>query len=260
MILAFDIGNSNVVFGVMRASDGEVLSTFRLQADPLKTTDEYATLLFSLMQLGKIDLASVRAVVISSVVPPLTFTFTRVVSKYFNMEPIVLNTDSDHGLDIKLDNPRALGTDRLMTAVAAYYSYHTNCITVDYGTATTIEAITERGEFLGGIIFPGIKLSAEALHLRTAQLPQVELMRPDKAIGTNTIESIQSGLFYGYVDLVDGLVERFIKERFQGKPLQMLATGGLGSAFARESRHHMRYEPNLILHGLYIMYQRTQSS
>jgi type III pantothenate kinase len=254
MILAFDIGNTNVVVGLMR--DGEVLATFRLRTDPLKTTDEYAINLLALVEHNKINMADVHDVLISSVVPQLTFTFTRIVSKYFHMEPVLVNTESDHGLTIKLDIPKSLGTDRLMTAVAAYNKYHTNCITVDYGTATTLEAITERGEFLGGVIFPGIKLSAESLHSGTAQLPQVELMRPAKAIGTNTIESIQSGLFYGYVDMVDGLIDRFIKEQFQNKPVRILATGGLGGSLSHESRHSMLYEPNLILQGLYVIHTR----
>ncbi len=256
MIFVFDIGNTNVVFGVMK--EGKVLYQFRFQSETHKTTDEYAISLLYLLEHYQINLNSLEAVMVSSVVPQLTFTFVRLIRKYLNKDAVVVTTASDHGLVIKLDEPGTLGADRLMSALAAHTMFKKNCITVDFGTATTLEALTEAGEFLGGVIFPGVKLSAQVLHTRTAQLPEVDLATPARVVGQSTVESIQSGLYYGYLELVDGLIDRILKERFTGRDVMVLATGGMGSGFAAASRHKMRYEPSLVPYGLYYMYKRLK--
>lgn len=257
MILVFDIGNTNIVFGVMK--DGKVLHEFRFRSDPLKTADEYGGAILSVLEYHKIDLKTLDGVIISSVVPFLTGTISQMVKKYCDKEPVIINAKSDHGLNIQIDAPETLGADLLVSAVAAYHMYHSDCIVVDYGTATTIAAQTAAGDFLGGVIFPGVKLSAQALHSNTAQLPQVEIVPPVHVIGTNTEESIRSGLYYGYVDLVDGLIERMKKERFQDKKVKVLATGGLGRTLSAGSKHEIIYEPDLILYGLYFLYERLKN-
>ncbi|MDR2884775.1 MAG: type III pantothenate kinase [Deferribacteraceae bacterium] len=254
MIFVFDIGNTNIVFGVMEK--GELKWQFRLQSDNEKTTDEYAISLLYLTEHYKIKLSDIKAAMVSSVVPQLTYVFTRLIRKYLHIEPTVVNTTCDHGIKIMLDNPSSLGSDRLMGAVAAYTIHRKNCITVDFGTATTIEVLTKAGEFMGGIIFPGVKLSANALHAKTAQLPEVDIAKPRQVVGKNTVECIQSGLYYGYVEMVDGLIDRIKREQFPNEEVMIISTGGLGTLFAAESRHAIYYEPTLIPKGLYIMYQR----
>ncbi|MDR0453758.1 MAG: type III pantothenate kinase [Deferribacteraceae bacterium] len=254
MIFVFDIGNTNVLFGVME--EGKVLYQFRFQSETQKTTDEYAISLLYLLKHHEINLNKLKEVMVSSVVPQLTFTFVRLIRKYFHKDAFVVTTASSHGLDIKLDDPGTLGSDRLMSAFAAHTMFKKNCITVSFGTATTIEALTVAGEFLGGVIFPGVKLSAHGLHSRTAQLPEVNLAKPENVVGRNTVECIQSGLYYGYLELMDGLIDRIIREQFQSMEVIILATGGMGAGFASGSRHSIRYEPSLVLYGLYFMYER----
>ena len=258
MIFVFDIGNTNVIFGAIE--EGTVSHQLRFQSETQKTTDEYAISLLYLLGHHRIKLDKLEAVMISSVVPQLTFTFERLARKYLNKNAVVVTTESNHGLKIMLDEPSTLGSDRLMSALAAHTIFKKNCITVDFGTATTIEALTDEGEFLGGVIFPGVKLSAQVLHTRTAQLPEVNLTKPETVVGRNTVESIQSGLYYGYLELVDGLIDRIVRERFQGKEVIMLATGGMGAEFAAGSSYNMRYEPSLVSYGLYFMYERLKNS
>lgn len=260
MVLVFDIGNTDIVFGLME--EGVVQQQFRFAADKQKSTDEYAISLLYLLDHSNVKKADIEAVMISSVVPPLTYTISRLITKYLGVEPVVVDAHSDHGLNICIDVPSTLGSDRLMSAVAAYTLYRTNCITVDHGTATTLEIITSKGDFLGGVIFPGVKLSANALHMKTAQLPQVELLKPESVVGKNTISSIQSGLYYGYVEMVDGIIDRIIEEVFGGSKdnLNIILTGGMGSSFLPSSRHHMKYEPSLIMYGLYFVYERLKIS
>ncbi len=256
MILAFDIGNTNTTVCVMKQR--EVLSEFRLRTDHLKTADEYGMLVLDLLKHNNIDLQALNAAMISSVVPALTPLFRRVAEQYINIPPIVVDTDSDHRLDIRLANPSELGSDRLMAALAANTMYPgNNCIVVDFGTAITVEVITKKGEYNGGIIFPGINLAATALHTATAKLPAVGFMRPDKVVGDGTVKSIQSGLFYGYVSLVDGLLDRVIEEQFSGDDnIVILSTGGLGQVISAEAGHNLEYVPNLVPYGLYLMYER----
>ncbi|GAB7140118.1 type III pantothenate kinase [Deferribacterales bacterium RsTz2092] len=254
MVLVVDVGNTNIVVGVM--DDGHVLHQFRFLSDIQKTTDEYALSILSILERHRITTADIECVLVSSVVPPLTYTISRMVSRYFGQDAIVVNGTSDHGLTLLVTQPNALGTDRLMAAVAARKMHKTNCIIIDYGTATTIDALTDKGEFLGGIIFPGVQLSAQALHINTAQLPQVELSSTSNLIGRNTIEAIQSGLYYGYIELVDGLIDRIKREYFADKSVMVMSTGGLGNLLSQASRHNMLYDASLILYGLHFTYLR----
>jgi type III pantothenate kinase len=255
MILAFDVGNSNINFCFME--DRAVRQQFRLNSDINKTPDEYAAAIFSLIGFSKVRLQDIDAVLISSVVPSLTSVIGRIAEEYFGVQPVTVNVDSDHGLNVKIDNPYELGIDRLMAAVAAHNLFKQNCVIVNFGTATTFDAATENGDYLGGVIFPGVRLSALALHTGTALLPQVDIQKPRSVVGTNTVKCIQSGLFYGFLELADGLIGRIKEEKFSGENTVILSTGGMGRDISAASRHNPQYLPNLIPLGLYIMYERV---
>jgi type III pantothenate kinase len=255
MILAFDIGNSNINLCFMKAR--AVLQQFRLNTDIKKTPDEYAASIFSLINLRKLKLDEVEAVLISSVVPPLTAVMDSISREHFGIAPIIVNADHNHGLNMKIDNPYELGIDRLMGALAAHNQFKQNCIIVNFGTATVFDLVSKSGDFLGGVIFPGIRLSALALHSNTALLPQVNLEKPPYAVGVSTVKCIQSGLFYGFLELTDGLIDRIKEEGFLGGDTVIISTGGLGRDISAASRHPLQYQPNLIPLGLYIMYERV---
>ncbi|MDR2104896.1 MAG: type III pantothenate kinase [Deferribacteraceae bacterium] len=255
MILAFDIGNSNINLCFMK--ERTVIQQFRLNTDLQKTPDEYAVSIFSLIKLKNLDIGGIDAVLISSVVPPLTAVIDSLAQEHFGITPIIATVEHNHGLKLKVDNPYEVGIDRLMASLAAYSQFKQECIIVNFGTATVFDLVSKDGGFLGGVIFPGIRLSALALHSGTAQLPQVELTRPQLAVGTNTITCIQSGLFYGFLELTDGLIDRLKKESFpNGAPI-LISTGGLGRQLSAASRHQLAYQPNLIPLGLYILYERV---
>jgi type III pantothenate kinase len=191
------------------------------------------------------------------VVPPLSYLFEKLVRRYFEKEPIIVDATLPHGIEIMIDTPSELGSDRLMGALAAHTLFKGNCITVDFGTATTLEVITEEGSFLGGVIFPGIRLSADSLHSGTAKLPRIDFRKPKSVLGKNTVASMQSGLYYGYIELVDGLIDRLVKESFRSGGVKLLSTGGMGRELSLASRHKLHYEPNLVSIGLYIMYEKV---
>jgi len=257
MIFAVDIGNTNVVIGLF--DKGKVHSNFRFQSSTLRTTDEYASTIMRLLENEKIKTSDINGVIIASVVPRLIYTFTKLSRKYLKVEPIVIAPGIKTGLSIKMENPKEVGADRIVNAVAAKTMAGYPAVVVDFGTATTFDVINRDGDYIGGVICPGIKLSSQILHSNTAKLPEVEIEKVDTVIGKNTIHSIQSGIYYGYLSMLDGILERIFEEEFGGEKVNVISTGGLGSVFTGESQYIERYEPNLTLEGLRIIYEKNQA-
>ena len=254
MLLAIDIGNTNVVAGIFDGST--LLNHWRLATDPKTTADEYGVLCLSLMvRDGRVP-EHITGAIISSVVPALTETFESMVETSFGCTPITVSPNMDTGLTLKYLNPKEIGSDRIVNAVAAYEKFHRDLIIVDFGTATTFCAINRAGEYLGGVIAPGLGISAEALFSRAAKLSKVELTRPKTVIGTDTAGSIQSGLIFGYAGLVDTLIQRMDGE--MGRTSYVIATGGLAPVIAPEARSIQHIEPFLTLYGLELLYRRAR--
>ncbi|WP_026487070.1 type III pantothenate kinase [Caldanaerobius polysaccharolyticus] len=255
MLLAFDIGNTNIVFGVYQGK--KLLHFWRISTDRGKTSDEFGILIKSLFADRGLSLEDVDAVIVSSVVPPIMHTFEATVIKYMHKRPMIVGPGIKTGLNIRYYNPREVGADRIVNAVAAYELYGGPVIIVDFGTATTFCAVTERCEYLGGAIAPGILISAEALFQRAAKLPRVELVKPDSIIGRSTVEAMQAGIVYGYVGLVDSIVERMKKELSKDKEPFVVATGGLARMVAEESKTINEVNNLLTLEGLRMIYERN---
>lgn len=257
MIFAVDIGNTNVVIGIF--DKGEIRSNFRVQSDTMRTTDEYASTLMRLMESEGIKASDLSGVIIASVVPRLIYTFSKLARKYLDIEPIIIAPGVKTGISIKMENPKEVGADRIVNAVAAKHMSGYPAIVVDFGTATTFDVIDKDGDYIGGIICPGIKLSSQILHSNTAKLPEVEIEKVETIVGKNTIHSIQSGIYYGYLAMMDGILERIIAEEFEGEDVKVISTGGLGSVFTGESAYIQSYEPNLTLEGLKLIYEKNIS-
>lgn len=249
LLLAFDIGNTNIVVGCFKK--GEIIAVFRLKSDPEKTVDEYAASLLSLFesQLGR-DYKFTRAI-ISSVVPPLTPLIVGLVRDRIGLEPLVIGPGVKTGLDIKLPEPKSVGSDRIVNALAARELFGTPALVVDFGTATSFDYVGLDGAYYGGIIAPGVYTSVNALVSKTAKLPRIELKWPESVVGNGTETAMQSGTVIGFTCLVDGLIEKVIEEK--GELSHIIATGGLGKIFAEHSKKITTYEPNLILKGLYLI-------
>jgi type III pantothenate kinase len=253
MLLVVDVGNTNVVLGVY---EGQALKAhWRLATDAKTTADEYGILFTNLLASAGIGPARISGAIMSSVVPTLTATFEAMIEQYFGQRPLIVTCDTDTGLMIRYANPKEIGSDRLVNAAAAYHKYRRDLIIVDFGTATTFCAVTKEAEYLGGVIAPGLGISAEALFARAAKLSKVELTRPKTVIGTDTGSSIQSGLLFGYAGLVDTLVRRIEQEL--GRSTYVIGTGGLSSVIARETTSIQVIEPLLTLEGLALLYGRA---
>lgn len=255
MILVFDVGNTNIVLGVYE--DDNLLNSWRVSTDRNKTSDEYGIIIDRLFEYNKLNVKDVKAIIISSVVPTLMYSLQAMSIKYFNIEPLIIGPGIKTGMNIKLPNPKEVGADRIVNAVSAFNKYGGPLIVVDFGTATTLCAIASNGEYLGGVICPGIKIASDALVDRTAKLPKVELKKPDTVIGKNTISSMQSGIVYGYVGIVDYLVER-MKEELGEEVLEVIATGGLSTLIAPESKTITKIDKLLTLEGLKLIYEMNK--
>ncbi len=257
MILVIDVGNTNIVLGIYK--EKKLVNFWRVKTDAEKTSDEYGMIISQLFAIQDYKFSDIEAVVISSVVPPIMYTLDHMARKYFNRDPLIVGPGIKTGLNIKLDNPKEVGADRIVNAVAAYEMYGGPLIIVDFGTATTYCAVSRNGEYLGGAISPGIRISMDALFERTAKLPRVELIKPINVICKNTINSIQSGVIYGYIGQVDYIVRRMKKEL--GEPdAKVVATGGLSKLIASESETIDTVNGLLTLEGLRIIYERNRES
>lgn len=253
MLLVVDVGNTNISFGVF---DGTNLREHvRCESARSRTADEYAVLVRQMLALRGLDPAQIDSAIIASVVPPLTDTTVEVVRRGFGREPLVVGPGIKTGMAILYENPREVGADRIVNAVAAYEWAKGGVIVVDFGTATTFDCVTPKGEYLGGVITPGVQISAEALFSRAARLSRVEIALPPKVVGRNPVHSMQSGIVYGYAGLVDGLCTRLIKEL--DYPCRVIATGGLARLIAPQTTSIEETDDNLTLTGLRLLYERN---
>lgn len=260
MLLAFDVGNSNTVLGVFK--DGELLMNWRIETDQNKSADEYGMLISQLFDYEGLSMKSVKDVIISSVVPSMLFTIQHMTQRYFNKRAIVVESGVKTGLIVKYDNPKQVGADRIVNAVAAYQKYGGPIIVIDFGTATTFCAITEKAEYLGGTISPGLKIASEALFQKTAMLPKVELEEPGHTICKNTIQSMQSGLIYGHMGMVEFMVKKMKKEleeiSEEGSKVKVVATGGLATMIDNGVDCIDCVDKLLTLEGLEIIYRKNR--
>ena len=253
MLLAVDVGNTHTVLGLYE--DATLVHDFRIETSKGRTMDEYHVLLLNLLQVAEVPRATVRASILASVVPTLNDTLIEAVDRAFDHEILVVGPGIKTGMPILYENPREVGADRIVNAVAAYERVQGQVIVVDFGTATTFDCISAKGEYLGGAIAPGMHISAHALFSRAAKLPRAEITRPPKAVGRNTIHSMQSGIVFGYVGLVDGLVHRLWAE--MGGECTVIATGGLARLIEPESETIDDVDEYLTLEGLRLLYERN---
>jgi type III pantothenate kinase len=255
MLLAIDVGNTNIVYGLIDGT--KLVHQFRVETNRNRTSDEYAVIVRQLLSMHDIEPKKVTAAIIASVVPALTEPMNALVRRAFGLEALVVGPGIKTGMSILYENPREVGADRIVNAVAAYERFKNGLIVVDFGTATTFDCVTPKGEYMGGVIAPGIQISADALFARAAKLPRVEITKPPKVVGRNTQHSMQSGIVYGYVGLVDGLVERLYDE-MGFSPCDIIATGGLARLIAPLSRTIKEVDDELTITGLRILYERNQ--
>lgn len=250
MLLAIDIGNTNINVGMFR--DEELRATWRIATGIHRMPDEYAVILLSLLRQQGLDASDVTKIALCSVVPPLTAIFEELCQRYFHISPLVVRAGVKTGVRIRMDNPAEVGADRIVDAAAAYHLYNGPVIITDFGTATAFDTVSKEGDYLGGAIAPGLSAAAESLFTRTAMLPRLELTRPERAIGTNTIAAMQSGLVFGYVGLIEGIIARIQKEL--GEKAKVVATGGYAELIAKETSVIDVVNTDLTLIGLRLIY------
>lgn len=256
MLLVIDVGNSNIVLGIY--DEEQLVKDWRISTDKSKTADEYGILVHDLFRLAGIQFSDIRDIIISSVVPTLTGVLEKLASQYFCFRPYIVGPGIKTGMSIHYDNPKEVGADRIVNAVAGFEKYRGPLIIVDFGTATTFDYVNRKGEYSGGAIAPGLMISMEALFQRASKLPRVEIVRPPAIIARNTVNSMQAGIYYGYVGLVDGIVTR-MKAEGKDSP-KVIATGGLAGLIAPESLTIDEVDEYLTLEGLRILYQRNKDN
>jgi len=255
MILVMDAGNTNIKSGVFEGD--RLVASWRMQTDPHKTSDEYGILMLDFCRYNHLTPNDIDGVIISSVVPSINYTLEHMVEYFFQQTPIILGPGIKTGINIKYDNPKEVGSDRIANAVAAFEFYGGPCVVIDFGSATTFGAISEKGEFLGGAIFPGIKLATDSLTTATARLPRIELVKPESVIGRSTVSNMQSVIVYGYVGLVDYIVNRMKKE-LGGEKTRVVATGGMVRLISEDAATIEHINPLLTLQGLRLIYERNR--
>lgn len=255
MILVVDVGNTNIVLGVFEGKN--LVYNWRISTNKDKTSDEYGIQIRVLFHYSGVKYEDIEAVVISSVVPPVMPALERMALKYFGIKPLVVGPGVKTSMPIRYDNPKEVGADRIVNAVSAYEIYGGPLIVVDFGTATTFDAISKEGEYIGGAIAPGIGISTEALYTKAAKLPRIELTKPKTVIGKTTVTSMQSGIIYGFVGQTDGIITRMKKE--MGGQAFVVATGGLAELISKESQSIDKVDPNLTLEGLRLIYERNKT-